>query len=181
MVCGVLLAERTVSLEIEEAYADLKAALVEKGCKILSEEPPRQILVKQGSLWGMSPKTAKKTVDINLASVDSGTRVTCSSKLASDWKNITAVGCVLAFVLVGVCLWMATDLSAFMVTHEPSFWSWLVTVEGNVDLQASQTLVNLTWGLAVFLSVVILLEIAIVVYVYSKINTFAEETLNQIS
>jgi hypothetical protein len=181
MVCGVLLAERTVSIKIEEAYADLKAALVEKGCKVLSEEPPRQILVKQGSLWGMSPKTAKKTVDINLASVDSGTRVTCSSKLASDWKNITAVGCALAFVLVGVCLWMATDLGAFMVTHEPSFWSWLVTVEGNVDLQAGQTLVNLTWGLAVFLSVVILLEIAIVVYVHSKINTFAEETLNQIS
>ena len=80
--------ERTVGLEIEEAYTDLRAVLVEKGCKVLSEEPPRQILVKQGSLWGMSPRTAKKTINMDLASVDSGTRVTCSSKLASDWKNI---------------------------------------------------------------------------------------------
>ncbi len=175
------MAERTVGLEIEEAYADLRAVLVKKGCKVLSEETPRQILVKQGSLWGMSPRTAKKTVNIDLASVDSGTRVTCSSKLASDWKNITAVGCALAFVLVGVCLWMATDLGAFMVTHEPSFWSWLVTIEPNVDLQAGQAFVNLTWGLAVFLSVVILLEIAIVVYVHSKIDIFAEETLKQLS
>ena len=173
--------ERTVSIEIEEAYADLKAALVEKGCKILSEEPPRQISVKQGSLWGISPKTAKKTLNIQLTPIDSGTRVTCSSKLASNWKNITAVGCALAFVLVGVCLWMATDLGAFMVTHEPSFWSWLVTVEANVNLHVGQAFVNLTWCLAVFLSVVILLEIAIVVYVHSKINTFAEKTLNQIS
>ena len=105
--------ERTVSLKIEEAYANLKAVLVEKGCKVLSEEPPRQISVKQGSLWGISPKTAKKTVNVNLAPVDSGTRVTFSSKLASDWKNITAVGCALAAVLVGVCLWIAADLSRF--------------------------------------------------------------------
>ena len=173
--------ERTVSLEIEQAYSNLRAALVEKKCKVASEEPPRQILVKQGSLWGISPKTAKKTVSIHLASVDSGTRVTCSSKLASDWKNLTVVGCVLAFVLVGLCLWMATDLGAFMVTHEPSFWSWIATVEGNVDLQIGQAFVNLTCGLVVFLSVIILLEIAIVVFVHSKINTFAEETLNQLS
>ena len=175
------MAKRTVGLAIEEAYADLKTALVEKGCKILSEEPPRQISVKQGSLWGISPKTAKKTLNIQLAPIDSGTRVTCSSKLASDWKNITAVGCALAVVLVGLCLWMANDLGAFMVTHEPSFWSWLVTVEGNVDLQAGQAFVNLTWGLAVFLSVIIFLEAMIVVYAHTKINTFAEETLKQLS
>ena len=172
--------ERTVRIEIEEAYADLKAALVEKGCKILSEEPPRQISVKQGSLWGILPKTAKKTVNIQLVSVDSGTRVTCSSKLASDWKNITAVGCALAVVLVGVCLWMATDLGAFMVTHEPSFWSWLVTVEGNVDLRVGQAFVNLTWGLAIFLSAIILLEMVIVVYVYSKIDAVTKEALDQL-
>lgn len=173
--------ERTVSLKIEEAYADLKAVLVKNDCRVLSEEPPRQISVKQGSLWGISPKTAKKTVNVNFSSVDSGTRVTFSTKLASDWKNITVVGCALAAVLVGVCLWIAADLSSFMVTRVPSFWSWIVTVGGSVDLQAGQAFVNLAWGLAIFLSVVILLEIVIGFYVNTKIDRFAEEMLNQLS
>jgi hypothetical protein len=76
---------------------------------------------------------------------------------------------------------MAIDLSAFMVTRVPSFWSWLVTVGSNVDLVAAQVFVNLTWGLAVFLSVIILLEGAIVVYVRSKIDTFTQDALNQLS
>jgi len=173
------LLEHTVSLKIEEAYADLKAVLIKKDCKVLAEQPPTQIIVKQGSLWGISPKAAKKTININLASVDGETKVSFSSKLSSDWKNITAVGCALAAVLVGVCLWMATDLSTFMVTREPSFWSWLITAGASVNLQAGQVFVNLAWGLAVFLSVVILLEIAIAIYAGAKIDTFAQQTLNQ--
>ena len=173
--------ERTVNLKIEEAYPKLKAVLVEKGCRVLSEEPPRQISFKQGSLWGISPKTAKKTVNANFESVDDGTRISCSSRLASDWKNITLIGCALAFVLVGLCVWMATDLTTFMATRVPSFWSWLVVVGGKVDLAAGQAFVNLTWGLAVFLSVVILLEAAIVVYVHSKIDSFVKDALNQLN
>ena len=174
------LLERTVSVEIDKAYADLKAALIEKGCKIISEEPPKQILVKQGSLWGISPKTAKKTLSVNLVPVDSGTQVTCSSRLSSDWKNLTVVGCALAVALVGLCLWMTFDLGAFMVTQKPSFWSWLVTVNGNVDFQVGQAFVSLTKSLAVFLSVIILLEIAVAVYVHARIDRFAEETLNSL-
>ncbi len=173
--------ERTVNLKIEETYPKLKAVLVEKGCKVISEEPPRQICVKQGSLWGIAPQTAKKIVNVKLEPEDNGTRINCSSRLASDWKNITLIGCAFAFVLVGLCMWMATDLSAFMVTREPSFWSWLVTVGGNVDLVAAQAFVNLTYGLAVFLSFVILLEIAIVVYVRYKIDVLAKDALNQLS
>lgn len=126
------------------------------------------------------PKTAKKTVNINLEAVGDQTRISCSSKLASSWKNITIIGCAFAFVLVGVCVWMATDLTTFMVTREPSFWSWLVTVGGNVDLLAAQAFVKLTWSLTVFLSVIILLEVAIVVYVRSKIDAFAKDVLSQL-
>ena len=178
MVSWVL--KRTVSLGIDKAYADVKAVLLEKGCKIISEEPPKQILVKQGSLWGMSPRTAKKTIAVNLVPVDSGTQVTCSSRLSSDWKNLTVVGCALAAVLVGLCLWMTFDLEAFMVTQKPSFWSWLVTVNGSVDFQVGQAFVNLAKSLAVFLSVIILLEIVIAVYVHAGIDWFAEGTLNSL-
>ena len=113
--------------------------------------------------------------------VEDGTRVNFSSKLASDWKNITLIGCVLAFVLVGLCVWMATDLSAFMVTREPSFWSWLVTVGRSVDLAAAHSFVYLTWGLTVFLSVIILLEGVIVVYARYRIDLFTQEVLNQLN
>ena len=173
--------ERTVNLKIEEAYPKLKAALVEKGCRVLSEESPKQISFKQGSLWGTSPKAAKKIVNVNFEAVDDETRITCCSRLASDWKNITLIGCVFAFVLVVLCLWMATDLASFMVTRELSFWSWLVTVRGSANLVVGHVFVNLTWGLAVFLSAIILLEIAIVVYVYSKIDVFAQDALVQLS
>ncbi len=174
------LLKQTVSLGIDKAYADLKAVLLEKGCTIISEEPPKQMLVKQGSLWGISPRTAKKTIAINFASVDSGTQVTCSSRLSSDWKNLTVIGCALAAVLVGLCLWITFDLEAFMVTQKTSFWSWLATVNGSVDFQVGQALVNLTKALAIFLSVIILLEIVIAVYSQAGIDRFAEEPLNSL-
>jgi hypothetical protein len=175
------LLNRTFSLEIDKAYADLKAALAEKGCKIISGDPPKHIIVKQGSLWGMSPTTAKKTVDVTFKAVDSGTQVTCSSRLSSDWKNLTVVGCALAAGLVGLCLWMALDLSMFMVTGKPTFWSWLATINGNVDFVVAQALVNLTKALAVFLSVIIALEIAVSVYAYAGIDRFAQRTFDMLS
>ena len=168
-------------MKIEEAYPKLKAVLIEKGYKVLTEEPPRQISVKQGSLWGVLPKTAKKNVYINLEPVDDGTRIRWSSKLAADWKNITIIGCALAFVLVGVCVWIATDLSTFLITRQSSFWSWLISVGSNVNSMIAQAFVNLTWGLAGFLSIIIVLEVVIVFYVSSKIEAFTEEAFSQLS
>src|SRR4030042_237732 len=113
--------EQTVSLDIEEAYTKVKDILTAKGCKVLHEEPLKQIKLLQGSLWGIAPNTAKKTLTINFEPQGSQTRLTASSKLASDWKNITVIGCILAVVLIILCVWMATDLIAFTVTHEHSF------------------------------------------------------------
>lgn len=175
------LLKRTLNLEIDKAYADLKASLVQKGCKIVSEDPPKHLVVQQGSLWGMSPTTAKKTIDVAFIPVDSGTQVACSTRLSSDWKNLTIIGCALAAVLVGLCLWMALDLSTFMGTEKASFWSWLAAVNGNVDVSVAQSFVNLTKALAVFLSVIIVLEVAVAVYAYKGIDRFAQETFDPLS
>jgi hypothetical protein len=172
--------ERTVNLEIKEAYSSLKNILAEKNYKILSEQAPKQIKFSQGSLWGITPKTAKKTVTINLEPQESHTRLSASSKLASDWKNITIIGCILAAALAIICVWMANDLTAFLTEHAPSFWSWIVTVEGDVKLQATQSFINLTWGLAVFLSAIVLLEIAIFGYAQNKLYVIAEEAFNEL-
>lgn len=173
--------ERTVNLKVEEAATKLKAVFAEKGCRVISEMPPSQISFKQGSLWGIAPQTAKKIITLNLESTDGGTRLKCSCKLSSDWKNITLIGCVFALVLAGTCAWMATDLTAALSTHQNTYWSWLVSTGGNVDSAAAQSFIKLTWGLAAFLSVIILLEGAIVVYVRFKIDVFSKEILNRLS
>ena len=177
MRVGVCLVERTVGLDAEKAYAELKASLLEKKCKITAEEAPTLISVRQGSLWGISAETAKKNVNCQLAPVDSGTRITCSSSLASDWKNLTIVGCVLSVAVIAVCLWMAADLDTLVATQQQGIWGWIATVNGYVDTQTAQMFAGLTRMLAVFLAFILTAEAAIVIYVHSKINTFAEETL----
>jgi hypothetical protein len=171
------LPERTVNLKIEEAYAKLKTVLTAKGCAVASETESTGLVVKQGSLWGISPITAKKTINFNLKAAGEKTNITFSSKLASDWKNITIIGCILALVLTAVCVWMATDLSAFMVDGNPGFWSWIITTGDTVKFAAGETFVNLALGLAVFLCVVVALEIGIYFNAKAKIVLFVEEIL----
>jgi hypothetical protein len=126
----------------------------------------------------MAPKTAKKNMEFTLTQANLATQVTCKSSMSRDWKNITLIGCVLSTVLVGFCGWMAFDLTAFMASGKASFWSWLVNVNGSPDVQVGHSFVNLTLALAVFLSLIILFEVADVVYVQGRIDRFAEETLN---
>ena len=166
-----------MSLGINEAHADLKAFLLRKGCKVVAEEPPTFISVKQGSLWGISPRTAKKVMRYRLSPVDSGTQISCSSSLASDWKNLTIIGSTLAVLVIALCWWITADLEVFMITQEPSYWSWIVMVDSYVDFQTGQMLVGWTRMLTVFLAIIIALEAVIAVYAYSRIDAFAEENL----
>jgi hypothetical protein len=175
------LLEKNVDLEINAAYAKLKAILLKQGCKIAAEEPPTSVSVVQGSLWGMTPRTAKKQVGYRLFPHNSGTRITASSSLASDWKNLTIIGSALAVVLAALCGWIAVDLEAFMATQKPSSWSWVATVDGYADLQVAQMLANLGKVLAAFLAVIIVLEVVIALYAHFRIESFAEETLGSLS
>ena len=172
--------EKIVGLEIEKAYSELKALLLKKGGKIVAEEPPKYISVKQGSLWGISPRSAKKVVSYRLSPVDSGTRIACSSSLAPDWRNLTIIGSVLSVIVAILCWWIATDLEAYMTTQKPSYWSWIATVNGYTDFQTAQTFAGLTQMLAAFLAITLALEIIVVVYVHSKINALAEESLSSL-
>jgi hypothetical protein len=175
------LPQYTVNFGIEETYAKAKAALIEKGCSVVYEEQPRQLVVRQGSLWGISPKTAHKTVTVTFKLTGDKTNMTYRSKLASDWKNVTIVGCVLSLVLGVVCVWMALDLSQFMFNGNPSFWSWLITSNDTIRVNTGEAFVNLAYGLAVFLSIIIVIETAIYVYAGRNIEVFTETTLTQLT
>jgi hypothetical protein len=175
------LPQTTVNFGIEEAYTKAKEALIKQGCVVVSEEQPKQFVVRQGSLWGISPRTAKKTVTASFEESGSRTNVTYTSKLASDWKNVTVVGCVLAAALVALCVWMALDLSQFMTDGTPRFWAWLIMSGGTVRFNTGEAFVNLAWGLSVFLVIVIAVEAAIYIYTLRNIEAFAQTTLAQVA
>jgi hypothetical protein len=167
-------------LILVDSYTKVKAALAQRGAVIVSEEPPNGLVARQGSLWGLSPKTAKKTIHMTLERQGNQTAITYNSKLASDWKNITIIGCILAAILTAFCIWVAFDLSQFMVDGNPSFWGWVITSGDYVKLQAGEAFVNLSWGLAVFLIIVIALEAAIYVYVSRHIEVFAKDAVDSV-
>ena len=173
--------EKVVGLEIEKVYTELKDYLLKSNCKILSEEPPIFISVKQGSIWSISPRNAKKTVNYRLFPLDSGTRIASSSSLASDWKNLSIIGSVLSVIVTLLCLWIAVDLDAYITIRKPSNWSWLAGAYGYTGFQRALLLANLTKVLAVFLSITLALEILVAVYVSVRINAFAEESLSALA
>ena len=175
------MSERSLPLPIEQAYTQLKNVLHKNKCQIIEEKPPQYISVKQGSLNGILPKSAKKTVKYYLSPEGTGTKITSSTKIASDWTNLTVCGNILAAVLAGVFLWIAADMENYMLTAKPSFWTWLARAHGNPDLQYIIFMVNLTRAIAIFLVLTIAVEILVVIYVYPRKNAFAQETLQALS
>ena len=175
---GACLFEQTITLEVEKAYANLKALSLSKGCRVIADEAPNHLSVSQGSIWGVSPKTAKKVISYRFSSLDSGTRLTVSSKLASDWKNITLIGSAFSLIVAFLCWWIASDLDVLMATQKPSYWSWIAMTDSYVNVQVAQAVAALTRVLAVFLAVVVALEIVIFVYVKSKIDEAAKGYLD---
>jgi len=151
--------------------------LLQKGCTVIVEEPPKFISVKQGSVWGMSPRNAKKVISCRLSSAGSGTRIAFSSTLASDWKNLTIIGSALSVIVASLCWWISVDLEGFVATRQPTWWSWIATSGNFVNLEAARAFVSLTRELAAFLGIVIFLEVIIYLYAKSRIDGFAEETL----
>jgi hypothetical protein len=167
--------EQTVNMPIANAYEDLKVHFEQKGCKIRSETAPTALTVKQGSLWGISPQNAKKIVTCTLSPNETGTKISCQSKLSRDWINLTVIGTAMSVVLVGVCLWMSLDLAAFLDTGRFSTWSWIASVGSYVDYDLGESFVGLTRMLAAFLSLIIVSEVAVALYARSRIDLFVKE------
>ncbi len=171
--------ERIVNLKINEVFGKLKQLIILKGYSILNEESPSILTIKQGSIWGMTPRTAKKIVTFNLQPLKSETSIKFSSKFASKWKNLTIAGYVLSSFLILLSLWITLDLELSLLNRAPSFWSWIATYANTINFSALQSFSFLSKILIFFLIAILLIESIIVIYSYLKINLIAEETLNQ--
>jgi hypothetical protein len=172
-----MLSEKTVSLPIEQAYAELKTILVKNKCKIIEEKPFEYITAIQGSLNGFTPKNSKKTIKFTLSAKDSETKITSSTKITSDWTNITIIGNILATVLATMFVWIALDIRSYLETAKAGVWGWLAQAYGYPDPTATMLMVNVTLGLAVFLVAAVVAEIGVVLYVYPRKEEFAVKML----
>jgi hypothetical protein len=175
------LIEQTVDLGVEAAFSKVKATLVDGGCTVMREQAGKTLVFKQGSLMGIAPKTAKKTIRVDFEALEDKTKLVYASAVASDWKYVTLIGCILAVALAAVCLWMTLDLEAFMATGQSGIWGWLITAQDKINFQVGKAFVDLAYGLAAFLFVVVAVEAVIYVNVQAKINGFAKENLSGLS
>jgi len=170
-----------VETKIEEVYSLLIEIATQKKAAIIFEETPSTIIVKQGSLWGISPKTAKKTVKFHLSQNDFGTMITSRSDFSSDYIWLTGVGCILASVLAVFLGWLSLDLTSFASSQQPSSWSWIVSFGSYVNTQGAVVLRDLSLVFTVFLIVTLALETSVVFYVKRRIGNFAEDILKTVS
>lgn len=172
---------RNVSTEIKSSYSELKGILLDKGCKIISEESPTHIIVSHGSLRGVSPRNAKKVVDYRILPHNSGARIISQSSVSSDWANLTLWGNVAAAVVAMIFWWIASDITNLLVDGKSGYWTWLTGAFGYPNIQYAFFMVNITKALSVVLLVTIILEILDVFIVYRRINMFAEMTLDELT
>lgn len=170
--------ERVVSLEIRKAYEELKNILFKNNCKIITEEPPKRIVVEHGSLWGSSPKGAKKRISFNLIPYDSKTRIVSVSSLASDWISTSVFGCVLLIIFIFVFGWMAMVLEARTTAERQSLGGWIAEkLLGYTGFQETLAIANLLRILAIIFFVMLIVDIIIDVYVYARKDLFSKEIL----
>jgi hypothetical protein len=172
---------RDVSTEIKSTYLELKGLLLKKDCKIVSEEPPKHISVCHGSLRGVSPRNAKKLVDLRICQHNSGSRIVTQSTVSSDWAKLTLWGNVAAGIVAAMFWWIASDIATLLAVGKSGYWTFLAQAFGYPNVQYAFFMVGITRALSVILGVTIILEMLDVVIVYRKINQFAEETLDELT
>jgi hypothetical protein len=172
---------RDVRTGVEGTYSNLKELLLEKDCKIVSEEPPKHILVRHGSLRGVSPRNAKKVVDSRIFPHTPGSRIVFQSSISSDWENLTLWGNVAAGFVAAMFWWIASDIANLLADGKPGYWTFLAGAFGYPNVQYADFMVSITRALSIVLMATIVLEVLDVFIVHRKINTFAEEILDELT
>jgi hypothetical protein len=175
------LTTRDVNAEVVSTYSELKGFLLEKDCKLVSEEPPKRIVVQHGSLRGVSPRNVKKVIEYQICPHNSGSRIVSKSSISSDWINLTLWGSVGAGVVAVLFWWIASDITDLLMNGGNGYWVWLAEAFGYPNVQYAFFMVNITKILSVVLLVTIILEILDVFIVHRRINSFAEETLDELT
>lgn len=160
-----------------DAFNKLKSALTRQGCKVRSEQPPAELVVVQGSLWGTTPKTCQKTLTYHLTQKEQTTEITSFATLTSSYRYFTIAGCTFSVVLLVLCSWIAIDLSS----SAPSVWGWLATSHGQFRADVAQVFTQVTSVCTAILGLSLGLETVILLRVHRGIHTFADSLLTELA
>lgn len=174
------MAERITASSIEKTFARLKQVLDESNCELVVEEVPNYLRVMHGSLMGISPVSAKKVVAFYLSSEGSGTKISSVSKISAGWKNLALYGSIVTGVLIGILLWIASDMMGYVESARPGFWAWVAQMYVPYDPWMAVFIGGVIQALAVVLVVTIVIEIVVVVYVYQRKNVFSHQILETV-
>ena len=170
--------EQIKKLEITKIYSRMKNFFIDEDYPIIIDNPNVQLSIKQGSVWGIQPRTAKKIINYTFFPLQSGTKIQYFSKFASEWKKLTIIGYIFSIFLVVVSFWISLDLQNYLLTENASFWSWMIT-SNIANSNLAQSISDLTRLLAIFLILVLIIETFIVFYSKIKINETAKEIINK--
>ena len=170
--------EQIINLEITKIYSKMKQFITNENYPIIIDNPNVQLSIKQGSVWGIQPKTAKKIINYNFSPIQSSTKIQYLSTFSSEWKKLTVLGYIFSIFLIILSFWISLDLQNYILTGNGGFWSWIVT--SNIAYSnLIQSFSDLARLLAIFLILVIFIETFIVLYSKIKINEMAKEILNK--
>jgi len=104
--------ERIVALSAGEALIQIRNIALSKDCSIINEEPSK-VVVRHGVVFGYSPTTISKLISFQVASHDSGTRITSDTSLAISQMVVQILGIALLSILAVFGWWLATDVRAY--------------------------------------------------------------------
>lgn len=167
--------ETIVKLSIDESIVNLKRLLNEKDAHLIKEESD-SVTVRHGSIWGVSPVSAKKIVRFELSTHgEDETKIASQSKLSRDYVRFTLFGIILTVAVMLVCLWISFDLSAVVLEHS-NFLGGVVSS----SVRAFRLLSDVILLFALFLAATLVLESVVIININRKIETFARRILMNI-
>ncbi len=172
--------ERLVALDSEQAYSELKNQLFKQNSKLVIDEPSKHLVIEQGSLSGMTPKGIKKRVEYYFHPQGDHTRVVAKSSLSPDWVKLNVATYVVAVGIVGLLLFLSSDLAASVVLNRSSFLAIILQTAGTPGSAQTLMLANLFQWLAMGFSALILVSVIVDLLAYKKKYGLVEETLRML-
>ena len=169
--------EVLVALAPDEAFQELKKALLKEKAKIIEEESPSKLVVKHGSWLEYSPKTLQKIIRFNLIAEGPKTRIVSNTQ----WKTSSMALAVLSLIGLPIMgtflLWLAWDIKAYVEGLRSTFAGWLAERLGYIGftylLRMAQTIEILAF-ITFAISIIALVH---TIYLYSKREEFTKEIL----
>ena len=175
--------ERTVSLDPQKAYEELRNLLLKNGCKIVREDPPRSIEVEHGNVYGYTPKSIEKRITFTLIPYGNTTRIISNTSITKDYIYASVFSILYIILLAGI-FWYIISFSygalsivgSKIPTVPKDLQEYILYTQYREALKSIQTLAIIFY----ILVIAIIFFIAFGIYSYLRRDRFSEEILKHL-